>query len=75
MLRPRPTTWFELLTGRDQFALAMQTLAASGAAELEAKLRPAPMPDPALDASWEAEQPVRRLEAPGRPAQWRRRNR
>jgi len=37
MLRPRATTWFELLTSRQDFALAMQTLAASGAAQLEAR--------------------------------------
>jgi V/A-type H+/Na+-transporting ATPase subunit I len=37
MLRPRPTTWFELLTSRQHFALAMQVLAASGAAQLEAR--------------------------------------
>ncbi len=37
MLRPRPTTWFELLVGRGQYALAMQKLAASGAAQLEGR--------------------------------------
>lgn len=37
MLRPRATTWFELLTSRQHFALAMQTLAASDAAQLEAR--------------------------------------
>ncbi|GKY88756.1 V-type ATPase 116kDa subunit family protein [Sinisalibacter aestuarii] len=37
MLRPRATHWFELLTGRDQFALTMQTLAATGAAQLETR--------------------------------------
>jgi V/A-type H+-transporting ATPase subunit I len=37
MLRPHPTTWFELLTSRQHFSLAMQTLAASGAAQLEAR--------------------------------------
>ncbi len=37
MLRPRATTWFELLTSRRHFALAMQTLAATGAAQLEAR--------------------------------------
>ncbi len=37
MLRPRPTTWFELLVGRGQYALAMQKLAATGAAQLEGR--------------------------------------
>lgn len=36
MFRPRPTTWFELLTSRGQFARTMQTLAAHGVAQLEA---------------------------------------
>lgn len=37
MLRPRPAIWFELLVSREHYARAMQTLAASGAAELDAR--------------------------------------
>ncbi|MEC3862782.1 V-type ATPase 116kDa subunit family protein [Mesobacterium sp. TK19101] len=36
ILRPRATTWFELLTSRDHFAVAMQALAHTRAVQLEA---------------------------------------
>jgi uncharacterized ferritin-like protein (DUF455 family) len=39
--------------------------------ELERKLAPPAPPDPALDASWEAAPPERRLAAPGRPPELR----
>ncbi len=37
ILRPRPTIWFELLTSREHFALAMQTLASTGVVHLQAR--------------------------------------
>lgn len=37
MLRARATRWFEVITTRDDFAAVLQTLAQSGAVELEAK--------------------------------------
>ena len=36
MIRPRPARWFEVLAARDDAALAIEALAATGAVELEA---------------------------------------
>lgn len=36
MIRPRPARWFEILAARDDAALAIEALAATGAVELEA---------------------------------------
>ena len=37
MIRPRPARWFEILVARDDATVALETLAATGAVELEAR--------------------------------------
>ena len=37
MIRPHPARWFEILAARDDLALALETLARTGAVELEAR--------------------------------------
>ena len=37
MIRPRPARWFEILAARDDATLALESLAATGAVELEAR--------------------------------------